>query len=390
MNSVRLEESLKWSFVGCLTLCIVGYFLLPTAQASNFPTYLFALVALSVGLIQGYLSELGKSSVMIATITFVSYLVISLGWSSAVSVSETISTVGNCLLILFLIVGIRISSIKYSKTTNMLAAVVVAGATVSCIHYLYLDLIGADVVVPPGRWNTVPVAAIGYGFALILSVHLLLSETRWVSRLLYVLALLILGYTCIQLNTDFVWLAIALSLTTLSFAKVWEKRDSSAAFIWVAVSAVAMIIFLILFSVVLDSSRPMLWDSVVNLIYSGNPVIGEGILAELMPLICSSQISAGKACEYVHAHNVFVSTMYYGGIIGLGLLSLLLLTTLSVVFESNDERKWIVLSMLAYGFGIMLFDGDKIISKINFIWLVFWLPIGLAVCLELDEKLDED
>jgi hypothetical protein len=33
---------------------------------------------------------------------------------------------------------------------------------------------------------------------------------------------------------------------------------------------------------------------------------------------------------------------------------------------------------LSFGLTCLLIDGDKLLTKINFIWLLFWLPVAIA------------
>jgi hypothetical protein len=36
------------------------------------------------------------------------------------------------------------------------------------------------------------------------------------------------------------------------------------------------------------------------------------------------------------------------------------------------------ISALSFGLTCLLIDGDKLLTKINFIWLLFWLPVAIA------------
>ena len=82
--------------------------------------------------------------------------------------------------------------------------------------------------------------------------------------------------------------------------------------------------------------------------------------------------------------------MFYGGVIGIGGLLLLMMSSISAALESHHPARWLTLSLLTYGFAVLMFDGNRLISKIDFIWLVFWLPVAFAAFLELDEKLSDD
>jgi ACR3 family arsenite efflux pump ArsB len=62
---------------------------------------------------------------------------------------------------------------------------------------------------------------------------------------------------------------------------------------------------------------------------------------------------------------------------------------ISSALESDKEEKWLVFAMLSYCAIIFLFDGDQLVSKLDFVWLIFWLPVALAIYLEARE-LNED
>ena len=67
-----------------------------------------------------------------------------------------------------------------------------------------------------------------------------------------------------------------------------------------------------------------------------------------------------------------------------------MMSSISAALESHHPARWLTLSLLTYGFAVLMFDGNRLISKIDFIWLVFWLPVAFAAFLELDEKLSDD
>ena len=101
-------------------------------------------------------------------------------------------------------------------------------------------------------------------------------------------------------------------------------------------------------------------------------------------------VSAAVDCAWRHPHHLYVSTMFYGGVVGIGGLILVMIGSVSVTLESDHPSRWLTLSLLTYGFAVLMFDGNRLISKIDFIWLVFWLPVAFAAFLELDEKLSDD
>jgi O-antigen ligase len=140
---------------------------------------------------------------------------------------------------------------------------------------------------------------------------------------------------------------------------------------------------------VLVSNRQMIWESVVNVAYDNNLLIGSGMLSQIMPILDCDQfpaiLNSFSSCNFQHPHNLFVSSLFRGGIIGLALLVLLFLLGISSALESDKDERWLVFAMLSYCAIIFLFDGDQLVAKLDFVWLIFWLPVALAVYLDTRE-----
>ena len=121
------------------------------------------------------------------------------------------------------------------------------------------------------------------------------------------------------------------------------------------------------------------WSSVLDLIYNERVAFGFGIRSRPeFHVDCDLTLAAAAAdCAWRHPHNLYVSTMFYGGVFGIGGLILLMMISTGATLESNHPARWLTLSLLTYGFAVLMFDGNRLISKIDFIWLVFWLPLRL-------------
>ena len=80
-----------------------------------------------------------------------------------------------------------------------------------------------------------------------------------------------------------------------------------------------------------------------------------------------------------HAHSAIIGTLYYGGLVGLALL--LLLIALSLTTGRRNARidgEWDPLILLIFGLFCLTPDGHHLVSEPHLSsWLLFWLPIGL-------------
>lgn len=83
---------------------------------------------------------------------------------------------------------------------------------------------------------------------------------------------------------------------------------------------------------------------------------------------------------FVHPHNVFISHLLYGGVIGV--LILLLLVGLLLKFSWQawiQEKDGMLLALTLYFIGIASFDYSTLIHSADVEWLFFWWVVGLIV-----------
>lgn len=128
------------------------------------------------------------------------------------------------------------------------------------------------------------------------------------------------------------------------------------------------------------SFRDLIWEKSLERVLDGNWLLGMGYLD-------SGELTLENGIEVLHPHSLYVASLFYGGIIGLALLLLTISYALMTLWRSKHSvTKAIALPMLSYALVVLIVDGDKIIEKINHIWIIFWLPIALAISLNLREE----
>ena len=111
---------------------------------------------------------------------------------------------------------------------------------------------------------------------------------------------------------------------------------------------------------------------------------GAGYSASSVPnIICANSESAGSGgdagCGFQHPHNLFVSLIYQLGLVGFLILFALYLVALSGLFERRSEQRWLLGGCLFYAGGIFMFDGYLLVANMDFVWLIFWLPLFLIM-----------
>ncbi len=121
-----------------------------------------------------------------------------------------------------------------------------------------------------------------------------------------------------------------------------------------------------------DSYRLGIWSYYVERIGSDGPWFGLGILTD-----DATQVGGWPV---QHPHNLFLAVVWQGGLLALALLLAVIVATGQTLFAhyARPEAKlgmaiWI-LALPAY-----LIDGHELVDKIGWTWLLFWLPVGIAV-----------
>jgi hypothetical protein len=80
-----------------------------------------------------------------------------------------------------------------------------------------------------------------------------------------------------------------------------------------------------------------------------------------------------------HPHSVFVAQFYYGGLIGFMMLCGVLFQAIRCLSHSYSLEYTICSAALCFACLALAFDGNRLVDKVNIIWLVFWLPIIMLV-----------
>ncbi|MDC0996083.1 hypothetical protein OAT01_10190 [Pseudomonadales bacterium] len=387
-NPASLEKYMAWLLALFVLVSFSGFFLLPSSKANSFPVYVVAILMIlqiGKGLLVSY-----KSLVFCLFSVLLAYTSLSVFWSSGLDPSDIFSYFGEVLLVYLMLMAIDKCSRRYDSFISLLFKSIVALATTS-VFVIEAQQGGRETVssLIGGRLSTDTVAAIAYGFAMISACHLASNMSQSFERFVWSTCFLTLLYACYSLDTNYVWLAVVGSIVVVSVSKVWENRSSHFVFGWIASTICLMIAFLYLFDLVLVSERQLIWQSVVDVSYEGTPFFGSGALTEIVPVldcpITSNLLNDFTNCSFHHAHNMYVSTMFHTGIVGLGLFLALLIVSFGASIESSRRERWLVLSLLGYGATVFLFDGSQYISKLDFVWMVFWLPVGLAYSMEMRE-----
>ena len=123
-----------------------------------------------------------------------------------------------------------------------------------------------------------------------------------------------------------------------------------------------------------DSFRLQIWSDHLHYILDEVAIFGGGYLASL-------EMDLGNTTT-TGAHNMYLSVALQIGLPGLALfLTIIAWTALRLYRHLELPLARMALGLLACSLVVYVFNGDRLLDKVNFIWLATWLPIAVALSL---------
>jgi O-antigen ligase len=107
------------------------------------------------------------------------------------------------------------------------------------------------------------------------------------------------------------------------------------------------------------------------------PFFGHGLTAD-------TRLIMPDGTNMPHHHSVYMTTLFYGGIVGLLLLIALAASALwQGLTRTAELQKFLLTCMLLYGSLCIVTDGNTLIRHPKPVWIFFWFPIALVAASEL-------
>ena len=221
-----------------------------------------------------------------------------------------------------------------------------------------------------------------------LAVSFLLGQGRW--RLLAALAIFCCIVVVILTGTRAAWIGSFVGMLALALASLQMTRARFLALLALGTVVVTCLFIYAsmhpeswLHTFLLprgDSYRYAIWQTHIEQIASGAWLVGTGALTEQPFLTIADQSLRG-------AHNLYLSTAEQTGVIGLALfLSITAWTAWRLLSQLERASARLGFSLLVTGCVLFTFNGDRLIDKVNLVWFVLWLPVAIAVALNLQAK----
>jgi O-antigen ligase len=135
-----------------------------------------------------------------------------------------------------------------------------------------------------------------------------------------------------------------------------------------------------------ESYRLEIWGKILVKVRDA-PCFGHGLNADT----ADTRTIMSDGSVMLHPHSVYLTTLYYGGIVGLLLLvALLSLAIWQGVTRVGKPQSFLLTCMVMFGALCMVTDGKTIIQHPKPFWIFFWFPIALVAASELPGNLLRD
>ena len=327
-------------------------------------------------------SRLSSSPTLAVSCLLVGFLLLSLLWSPAAAPGKSQKVIYHGIYVLgFILIGVDILLNRPGYTRHFfywLGWVTVITGCASIWLFFHEHTFPGARMSAIGQLQHPGFAATTYG---VVGLYHFLSTPvvaaanmwqRWLPGVLAASAALLVGILCQSRGA----LAGLLVTACVGYAVSRQKR-------FLALLLAAILVFLV---AVLgwgdelwqmanrDGLRQEIWQQSLGLLQQA-PALGYGILSSF-PLVISG-------VEISHAHNLFLSTSIYGGLVAGGLLLLLMALVLRQALrcraDNGDARPLLI---CVFCFTYIMSDGNTLITGPHPGWVFFWLPVIWAASRE--------
>ena len=364
---------------GLLVFSLASMFVLTSQSASSFATYLLAAYVI-FGL--RHWSALFEDWTFLGATLLLAYLASSTLWSEPWGARAALSQGIRSLLVFSFVVavaeGFRVDWFR-ARMTRMFGLLGAIAALVAIVVFL-IDRPPDGRLNGLGQLDTHVEAAMVFAvaFVCLLSAVREVAERRWLH---YLAAAVLLAAVVLSGSRNAI---VALGLGSLALY-LSHRIDRPAPF--VAIAAATLVGIAVVLALVLalapdltaallprgGSFRVEIWTALLDRIASADAWwFGMGALTPTEVVI--------DGFEMLHAHNVYLAVLYEGGLVGVALLGFVLVSTFNILARqyTRAEAK-LAIAVLSIGLPGFFLDGASLVDKIGWVWLLFWLPVAIAV-----------
>ncbi len=378
-DGFRFGDRIQWMAV-LIVLCFVSVLLLRSQSAASYPTYALSLLMLAT-------FPQWRDALQLPLLRWICalliWLCVSTAWSDPFDLRKALSIWSRSLLVFFFVVAFAECQLRGQLQRWMVVALTVVGGVVVLVAIVnfYITDPADGRLNGLGQLDTHVIAALVYGVVLL---FMLRTVFVFDSRSIRAGALLVAGlatFAVFMSDSRNAWVSVLMGVC--SYVLAYKCRDWRQFLVTVASMGTLLLSVVIVLAVneetrelVLprgDSYRLAIWGETIHRILAGDGLlIGLGILT-------SDDVIVG-GIVFPHAHNIYLSLLYKGGLVAVGLYAVVLISTFALLFSHFErEDAKLGISILVMAVFAHLLDGHELVDKVGDTWFLVWMPVGLAL-----------
>jgi len=368
---------------GAALLLPVTFFLGKSGRVSFFPTYIIALCVLSLVASHEVRQVVKQNQLSLGLVTlFLTYLALS---SVDQSFRSSALFLSYGLLILCFVISLSVLEQRFKDFFDVFLLITVLSACLSVCYAIYVfhaldyqPLVEPRLYALGGLYNPV-VSALSYGAITMLALSRFASTQNPRKKILWGVSITILLTGLIYTGTRSVWIGLFVACFSLLYllpdlSASRKRRITIIAQLCLIVTMAILWKFGFHEEILRRSTsfRIEIWTEVLSSVFNGPYIFGHGLNAV--------ETIHYQDFIFEHPHSIYFATLFYGGLVGLGLL-LGLIGHLYWIWFRTEPKPYLIyaLPLMTYGLVCLSMDGDKLLTKINFVWLLVWLPYAIAL-----------
>jgi len=394
LTQINLTQLIKYFLPVFYTLFILGFLFSPS---STFYCNFFYVAVAFPFLISIFMKKVDFSSlffnrIFLLSTIFLVYMFSTLFWADNCDLSD-ISRYGRRVLYVLIFLGVTIHLIQtYPNFLHRLLVTLCWTTAIFAIGYIvfyYRQHPFPDARLSGfGQLKNPIMASSVYGIVAIVCTYLFQQQRTVKMKLLYLGILLVLLLYMLLTQSRGPLLAYGVTILAWSLTGDFSYKEGNHGYrnnfllhllIILAAMAAMFILYPDFFKVHIfrgTSYRLEIWEQSL-LLTKDAPFFGHGLTAD-------TQLIMSDGAKILHHHSVYMTTLFYGGIVGLLLLIALVGSAIWQGLTRIEKlQRFLLTCMLLYGIICMVTDGNTLIRHPKPIWLFIWFPIALVAASEL-------
>ena len=385
---------LEYRVPACATILLVALasiFVLTSQSASSWPTYVLgAYVLAGMGRWRSLFLDRG----FLLVVVLLAYIPLTSLWSTPWDARDAISQIVRAFLVFTFVVCVA-ESVQVDSFVRRLTRTVACFGTLAAaaaMVFFFIESPDDGRLNGLGQLDTHVMAAMVYAVAAVCGLAWLdsgddVSVARWVPAVCVTVLVVAIALTGSR-N------AVVCGMFGLACLLIANRVATAPGFILAAASfALALLVGLLAVywlvpgagDLVLprgDSFRPAIWLDYATRIRADGIWFGLGV--------STPDVIEVGGYDVLHQHNLYLAVAHQSGLAGLALLVAVIAVSAHTLFRNYDEpAAKLGLALWAMALPAYLLDGHELVDKIGWTWLLFWLPVALALGIRGRRGLDD-